>query len=42
MVSRGIEKVQKRVEVRNFEIRKNLLEYDEVMDTQRKTIYGKC
>jgi preprotein translocase subunit SecA len=41
MVSRGIEKAQKRVEARNFEIRKNLLEYDEVMDTQRKTIYGK-
>ncbi|MFT7465157.1 MAG: preprotein translocase subunit SecA, partial [Pseudohongiellaceae bacterium] len=41
MVSRGIEKAQKRVEDRNFEVRKNLLEYDEVMDTQRKTIYGK-
>jgi len=41
MVSRGIEKAQKRVEARNFEIRKNLLEYDEVMDTQRKTVYGK-
>jgi len=41
LVSRGIEKAQKRVEARNFEIRKNLLEYDEVMDTQRKTIYGK-
>ncbi|MHC5211653.1 MAG: preprotein translocase subunit SecA [Planctomycetota bacterium] len=41
MVSRGIEKAQRRVEARNFEIRKNLLEYDEVMDTQRKTIYGK-
>jgi preprotein translocase subunit SecA len=41
MVSRGIEKAQKRVEARNFEIRKSLLEYDEVMDTQRKTIYGK-
>ena len=41
MVTRGIERAQKRVEARNFEIRKNLLEYDEVMDTQRKTIYGK-
>jgi len=41
MVTRGIEKAQKRVEQRNFEIRKNLLEYDEVMDSQRKTIYGK-
>ncbi len=40
MVSRGIEKAQKRVETRNFEIRKSLLDYDEVMDTQRQTIYG--
>ena len=40
MVSRGIEKAQKRVEQRNFEMRKNVLEYDEVMDKQRKTIYG--
>ncbi|MFH1999997.1 MAG: preprotein translocase subunit SecA [Planctomycetota bacterium] len=39
MVSRGIENAQKKVEARNFEIRKNLLEYDEVMDKQRKTIY---
>jgi len=40
MVSRGIEKAQKRVEQRNFEIRKNVLEYDEVMDKQRKTVYS--
>jgi preprotein translocase subunit SecA len=40
MVSRGIERAQKRVEQRNFEVRKNLLEYDEVMDKQRKTIYS--
>ena len=39
MVSRGLAKAQKRVEARNFEIRKNLLEYDEVMDKQRKFIY---
>lgn len=39
MVSRRIESAQKRVEERNFEIRKNLLEYDEVMDEQRKRIY---
>ncbi|MBK9120768.1 MAG: SEC-C domain-containing protein [Phycisphaerales bacterium] len=39
-VSRGIERAQKRVEQRNFDIRKNLLEYDEVMDYQRKTFYG--
>jgi preprotein translocase subunit SecA len=40
MVSRAIEKAQKKVEDYNFEIRKSLLEYDEVMDKQRKTIYG--
>jgi len=39
MVNRGIENAQKKVESRNFEIRKNLLEYDEVMDKQRRTIY---
>src|SRR5262249_52821107 len=31
----------KKVEERNFDIRKNLLEYDEVMDVQRKQIYGR-
>ena len=31
---------QRKVEERNFEIRKNLLEYDEVMDEQRKRVYG--
>jgi len=40
MVTRAIEKAQKKVEDYYFEIRKNLLEYDEVMDQQRKTIYG--
>ena len=40
MVTRAIAKAQKKVEDRNFEIRKSLLEYDEVMDTQRKEIYG--
>ncbi|MEC7566161.1 MAG: SEC-C metal-binding domain-containing protein [Planctomycetota bacterium] len=40
MVSRRIESAQKKVEERNFEIRKNLLEYDEVMDTQRKRVYA--
>jgi len=39
MVTRRIESAQKKVEERNFEIRKNLLEYDEVMDEQRKRIY---
>jgi preprotein translocase subunit SecA len=40
MVSRRIEGAQRKVEERNFEIRKNLLEYDEVMDEQRKRVYG--
>jgi preprotein translocase subunit SecA len=40
MVSRAIQRAQKKVEDYNFEIRKSLLEYDEVMDQQRKTIYG--
>src|SRR5262245_65947424 len=40
MVSRRIEGAQKKVEERNFDIRKNLLEYDEVMDHQRKKVYG--
>ncbi len=40
MVSRRIEGAQKKVEERNFDSRKNLLEYDEVMDEQRKRVYG--
>ena len=40
MVSRRIAGAQRKVEERNFEIRKNLLEYDEVMDEQRKRVYG--
>ena len=40
MVSRRIEGAEKKVEERNFEARKNLLEYDEVMDEQRKRVYG--
>ena len=39
MVSKAIERAQKKVEARNFDIRKNLLEYDQVMDDQRKLIY---
>ncbi len=39
-VSRRISAAQKKVEERNFEIRKNLLEYDEVMDQQRKRVYS--
>jgi preprotein translocase subunit SecA len=40
MVTRAITRAQKKVEAHNFEIRKNLLEYDEVMDIQRKEVYG--
>jgi preprotein translocase subunit SecA len=40
MVTRRIEGAQKKVEERNFDIRKNLLEYDEVMDEQRKRVYS--
>ncbi|MDD4892144.1 MAG: SEC-C metal-binding domain-containing protein, partial [Phycisphaerae bacterium] len=39
MVSRSIEKAQRRVEEHHFGTRKRLLEYDEVMDTQRKIFY---
>jgi preprotein translocase subunit SecA len=38
-VSRAIENAQKRVEAHNFEIRKQLLEYDDVMNEQRTVIY---
>jgi len=40
-ISNGIEKAQKKVEERNFEARKSLLEYDEVMDYQRKIFYSR-
>ena len=40
MVSRAIENAQKRVEGHNFEIRKTLLDYDNVMNQQREVIYG--
>ena len=40
-ISKGIERAQKKVEERNFEIRKSLLEYDEVMDYQRKIFYSR-
>ncbi|HTO77004.1 MAG TPA: preprotein translocase subunit SecA [Thermoanaerobaculia bacterium] len=39
MVSRSIERAQKQVEQRNFETRKHLLEYDDVMNRQREEIY---
>jgi preprotein translocase subunit SecA len=38
-LNKSIEKAQKRVEERNFEIRKHLLEYDDVLNQQRKFIY---
>jgi len=40
-LSRGIQNAQKKVEERNFDFRKHLLEYDEVMDRQRKIFYGR-
>lgn len=40
MVTRSIENAQKRVEGHNFDIRKNLIEYDDVMNLQRKTVYA--
>src|SRR5690606_18099441 len=39
MVSRQIEKAQRKVESHNFDIRKNLLDYDDVANDQRKVIY---
>ena len=40
LITRQIESAQKRVEVQNFEIRKNVLRYDDVMNKQREIIYG--
>jgi preprotein translocase subunit SecA len=39
-VTRSVENAQRKVEERNFDIRKNLLEYDDVMNAQRKTVYS--
>lgn len=39
-VTRAVENAQTKVEQRNFDIRKNLLEYDDVMNQQRKTVYA--
>jgi preprotein translocase subunit SecA len=38
-INKALEKAQQKVEARNFEIRKNLLKYDDVMNDQRKVIY---
>jgi preprotein translocase subunit SecA len=40
LVTRSIENAQRKVEERNFDVRKNLLEYDDVMNAQRKTVYA--
>jgi preprotein translocase subunit SecA len=40
MVSKAIENAQRKVEGHNFDIRKHLLEYDDVMNKQREVIYG--
>ena len=40
MLSRGIENAQRRIEARNFDARKNLLEYDDVANDQRQAIYA--
>ncbi len=39
LITKSIERAQKKVEERNFDIRKNLLEYDDVLNEQRKIIY---
>ena len=41
MVNRSIENAQKKVEARNFDIRKHLLDYDDVMNKQRQAFYGR-
>ena len=41
MVTRSIQRAQKKVEARNFEIRKHLLDYDDVMNQQRQVIYNR-
>ena len=39
-VTQAVENAQKKVEERNFDVRKNLLEYDDVMNQQRKSVYS--
>ena len=41
MITKSIERAQKKVEENNFGIRKRLLEYDDVMNKQRNVVYGK-
>ena len=40
LITRSIEQAQKRVELQNFQARKRLLEYDDVMNQQREVIYS--
>jgi preprotein translocase subunit SecA len=40
MIGKALESAQRRVEARNFDMRKNVLEYDDVMNQQREVIYG--
>ncbi len=40
LITRSIENAQKKVEARNFDIRKHVLEYDDVMNQQREILYG--
>src|SRR5262245_49246508 len=40
MVTKAIERAQKQVEGQNFSVRKHLLEYDDVMNKQRESVYG--
>jgi len=40
LISRSVESAQKKVEEQNFQIRKHVLEYDDVMNKQREVIYG--
>tara|TARA_B100001142_G_scaffold329119_1_gene391314 strand:+ start:1447 stop:4482 length:3036 start_codon:yes stop_codon:yes gene_type:complete len=41
MVSKSIERAQKKIESRNFSMRKNLIEYDDVMNNQRSVVYDR-
>ena len=39
-INKALERAQKKVEARNFDMRKNLLKYDDVMNDQRKEVYA--
>ena len=39
-INKALEKAQKKVEARNFDTRKNVLKYDDVMNNQRREVYG--